>query len=382
MKNKSQSGNKLKIALVHDYLKDAGGAERVLKVMSDMFPQAPIYTAFFDKNSDCAKIFEGVRVVESKYSSILKFKKLYSPLRFMIPLIWKSFDLSGFDLVISSSSNYIARGFRVSEKTKVVVYCHTPPRFLYGLKTGIDWKKNFFVRIYGLLAAHFLRIFDYNSAEPIKYWIANSENVKKRIRKFYKKDAFVIYPPCTSSEIEKSSKKVKKEKYFLIVSRLVGSKGILEAIKAMSLLGYPLKIVGASSGIFKVENQFKDSAAENIEFIGRVDDKKLWNIYAKARGFIALAKDEDFGITVVEAQASGTPVICYKGGGFLETVVDGKTGIFVEDTKVDTIKAAISRFNKIKWDREYIVKNSLKFDRAVFEKNLKKYLRSELKLDI
>ena len=314
----------MKIALVHDYIKDAGGAERVLKSISEIYPQAQIYTAFRIKGSQADQMFTGKKIVESPLAFILRPWRLYSPLRFLIPLIWGSIDLSKYDLVITSTSNYIARGFKVSPKTKVVAYCHTPPRFLYGFKTGIDWRKNVFIRIYGELIAHFLRFFDHSSAQKINYWIANSNNVRDRIWKFYRKESTVIYPPINVKEIISANKNTKKKDFFLIASRLVGTKGIMEAIEASNKLNVPLKIIGKADGFTSVEDTLKAKGGSSVTFLGRVSDHELWKYYGEARGFIALARDEDFGMTVVEAQAAGTPVIAFNGGGFKESVIDGK----------------------------------------------------------
>jgi len=363
----------MKIALVHDYIRDFGGAERVLKVLSEMYPNAPIYTAFYIKDSTAYKELSSTdgrknkQIIESKFAFFIKHFNLYSPLRFLLPQIWGSIDLSKYDLVITSCSNYIARGFKVGENTKVVAYCHTPPRFLYGYKTG-DLQKFWLVKIYSNFIGHFLRQFDFNSAQKIKYWIANSKNVAERIKKFYRKDSTVIYPPVDFKKF--SSLVVPKEDFFLIVSRIVGTKGIVEAAEAANKLGIKLKIVGEGAGILNVENKLKKYLGKDLEMLGRLDEEELTSVYTRAKGFIALARDEDFGMTVVEAQAAGTPVIAFKGGGFIESVIESKTGIFVEDTDVNTLKKAFEKFNKIKWDRNVIKQNAKKFSKERFEKEI------------
>ncbi len=366
----------MKIALVHDYLRDLGGAERVLLALSDIYPEAPIYTAFYSKNSPAGEVFAKKTIHESAFAPLLKIWRLYSPLRFLLPWIWGSIDLSDYDLVITSCSNYIARGFKVGKNTKVVAYCHTPPRFLYGMKTGYDWKKNFFTRMYGLVVAHFLRVFDWESAQKIDHWIVNSENVRARVKKYYRKDAVVIYPPIETEKLSRATQGVTKENYFLIVARLVGSKGLEEAIVAANELDVPLKVVGDADGFTAVANRLRGIGKSNVEFVGRVNDEKLWKLYAKARGFIALARDEDFGMTVVEAQAAGTPVIAFNGGGFTESIIDGKTGIFVNDTDVATLKKAFKRFSQIKWDKKVIMKNADRFGVARFEREIKQLVEA------
>ncbi|SRR5258706_1796266 len=360
----------MKIALVHDYIKEFGGAERVLRVLADMYPKAPIFTAFRVKGSSCDKEFADREIKESPWAFLIRWKNLYSPLRFLIPVIWGSIDLTGYDLVITSCSSYIARGFKVSKKTKVVAYCHTPPRFLYGYETSIDLQRFWIVRVYAVIVNHFLRIFDLWSAQRVDKWVVNSKNVQNRVWKFYKKEAEVVYPPVEVDKLIKKSERVKKEDYFLIVSRLVGAKGLVEAATAASRLGFKLKIVGEAVGFSQIEKQLRK--IEGVELLGRLNDAQMGIIYAKARGFIALAKDEDFGITPVEAMASGTPVIAYNGGGFKETVVDGVTGLLIEGADVETLEKAMKEFAKKKWQRLELIKQAKKFSREEFEKKMKR----------
>lgn len=366
----------MKVALVHDYIRDFGGAERVLKTLTELYPEAPIYAAFYVRNSTAYKEFKNKKIIESKFGFFIKHFNLYSPLRFLLPAIWGSMDLSKYDLVITSCSNYIARGFKVGKNTKVIAYCHTPPRFLYGYKTG-DLQKLWFVKAYSDFIAHFLRQFDFNSAQKINYWIANSRNVAERIKKFYRKDSTVIYPPIDFEKF--NSVQAPKEDFFLIVSRIVGTKGIVEAAEAAKNLGIKLKIVGEGAGILSVENKLKKYLDGNIEMLGRLNEDELALTYAKAKGFIALARDEDFGMTVVEAQASGTPVIAFKGGGFVETIIENKTGIFVDDTGVVTLKSAFEKFNKTKWDRNVIKQNAKKFAKSRFKKEILQFVRKVVK---
>jgi len=371
----------MKVALVHDYLREFGGAERVLKTLTEIFPKAPIYTAFKVTGSTADKEFEGKRIIQSFLAPILKIDNLYSPLRFLAPVIWKSFDLSEYDLVITSSSWYITRGFKIGSKTKVICYCHTPPRWLYGYETSIGLTKYWPVKIYAAIVGHSMRMYDFYSAQPIDLWIANSKNVQARIEKFYRKDSTVIYPPIDTTKIMRyeSENKGKKENYFLIVSRLVGAKGLEEAAKAFKNQSkYRLKIVGEAYGYSDVERNLKQLSGGNIELMGRVDDNKLYELYAKAKGFIALAKDEDFGMTVVEAQAAGTPVIAFNGGGFKESVIEGITGILINKTDEKTIKNAIEKIDKMEWDKGKLQENALRFSKERFEKEIKNFIRKQV----
>lgn len=348
----------MKVALVHDYLNEYGGAERVLKTLTEMYPEAPIYTAFCKKNSTAEKQFRGKKIIESWLAPVLKIGKLYSPFRFLAPSIWQSFDLSKYDLIITSASWYITRGFKVGPKTKVVCYCHTPPRYLYGYETSVEWQKYWPVKIYAAIVNHFLRIYDFEEAQKINHWIANSEEVKARIKKFYRKDATVIYPPCDVENIISQTKNVKKENFYLIASRFVGAKGIKEAVVASQSIGFNLKIVGEGSKA------------------GRVSDEELYQLYAKVKGFIALAKEEDFGMTVVESMAAGTPVIAFNGGGFKETVIDGKTGVFVNEVSTNALKQAIKRIGEIAWKRSDLLTQARKFSKENFLKEMKEYIKN------
>jgi len=364
----------MKVALVHDYIREFGGAERVLKTLSEMYPDAPIYTAFCVKNSTAGKDFNNKKIHESWLAPILKIGKVYSPLRFLAPVIWRSFDLSKYDLVITSCSWYITRGFKVGPRTKVVAYCHTPPRWLYGYETSVDLQKYWPVKVYAAIVSHFMRIYDFKSAQPISHWIANSKEVAERINKFYRKDAKVIYPPVDVERISKASRNIEKENYFLIVSRIAGAKGLLEAAKAFKKSKYKLKIVGEAGGFSDIEEKLKKISSKNVELLGRVDDERLYELYAKTKGFIALARQEDFGMTVVEAMAAGTPVVAFNGGGFKETVIDGKTGIFINDTDEKTIADGALRFNKIDWNKAVIQKNAARFSKERFVNEMVEYV--------
>ena len=371
----------MKIALVHDYIKEFGGAERVLKTLSEMYPDAPIYTAFCVKGSTAEKEFKGLRpvgptarrgreITESPFAPILKIWKLYSPLRFLIPLIWKSFDLSKFDLVITSSSWYVTRGFKVGKNTKVIDYCHTPPRWLYGYETSVGFTKYWPVKIYAAIVGHFMRIFDFKTAQDVNYFIANSKNVAERIKKFYRRDSTVIYPPCDVEKIINLTKNIKKENFYLIASRLTGAKGIEEAIHLSKKIRFKLKIIGESAGYSEIERKNKDK----VEFLGRLTDEELYREYAETQGFMALAKDEDFGMTAVEAQAAGTPVIAFNEGGFKESVINNETGILINEISEKSLREAIKKIENTKWNREKLFNNARKFSKEKFISQIKSFI--------
>lgn len=340
----------MKVALVHDYLNEFGGAERVLLALSEIWPKAPIYTAFVKDGSAAAKRFEGKKIITSWVKNIPGFSRyLYSPLRFLAPKIWDSFDFSKFNLVVSSSSWYITKGFKAPLE---ICYCHTPPRWLYGYKTSMEWQKYWPIRVYGQVIGHLMRQYDFYAAQKVTHFIANSEEVKKRIQKFYRRNSTVIYPPV---DLPKAPK-VKKGNYYLIVSRPVGGKGIELGLAAAKKYNFKLKVVGG----------------------GSTSDEELVKLYAGAKAFLALSRDEDFGITPVEAMACGTPVVAFRGGGYAETVVENKTGVFFDDYSVDGLVAAMERLKNLKIKPNDCKNQAQKFSKERFKREIKAFVEEKL----
>lgn len=364
----------MKVALVHDYLNEYGGAERVLETLAKMYPDAPIYTAFAVPDSSAVKAFAGRKIITSWFQKVPMYNKLYSPLRFLIPWIW-NFDYSGFDLVITSASWYVTKGFGKKYGVKEVCYCHTPPRWLYGYETSINWQKWWIVRVYALIVGHFLRIYDFEQAQKVDQFVANSINVKHRIAKFYRREAEVVYPPIKitnhKSQITKKLQATdpdNKTDYYLMVTRIVGGKGIEMAAEAAAKSGFKLIIAGEMTGYMKYDLRNMN----NVEYKNRVSEEEKYKLMAGAKAFLALSKDEDFGITPIEAQAAGTPVIAFKGGGYRETVIDNETGILFDEYSVDGLLAAIEKFNKLKWNKKKILKNTERFSEERFIKEFNK----------
>ena len=344
----------------------------MLLALSEMFPKAPIYTAFYRKNSVAFKRFKDKDIRPSWVHYIPFFNKyLHSPLRFLAPLIWGSFDFRDFDLVITSASWYVTKGMRKGTKTTEICYCHTPPRWLYGYPTSIEWQKYWPVRIYAAVVGHFMRIYDFRSAQKVDFFLTNSENVRARIKKYYRREAKVIYPPI---EISKVPNVVKKD-YYLIISRIVGGKGLDLAIKAARKLDIKLKIVGEPAGYYTEYKKLSKMAQKNIQFLGHVGDIELAKLYKQAKAFFALATDEDFGMTPVEANLAGTAVIAFRGGGYTESIVDGKTGIFFDEPTVDSLVRAIRKFEKSNIKSSDCIKQAKKFSKERFQKEMKKFVK-------
>lgn len=360
----------MKVAIVHDYINEYGGAERVLEELHRIFPDAPIYTAFYKKGSSAHSRLIDAHIISSWAQNVPFFiDKLHSPLRFLAPLIWGSFNFSTYDVVITSASWYVTKGIRKGEKTREICYCHTPPRWLYGYKTSIEWQKYWPVKLYGTIVGHFMRMYDYKAAQKVDVFVANSQEVQSRIKKFYRRDSVVIYPPVFLPFIPQ--KNIKKEDYLFVVARIVGGKGLSLAVEAAEKLNMKVKIAGAPAGYYTEYKSLSRKAVKNVEFLGHVTDRELTSLYSKAQAFLALSQDEDFGITPVEAMLCGTPVVAYYGGGYKETVVDGKTGVFFKEYSTEGLVGAIEELKKLTIKPEDCRKQAKKFSPEVFDARIK-----------
>jgi len=416
---------KLKIALVHDFLKEYGGAERVVEALHDIWPEAPIYTSFVDYTSlgPHAERIKTWQIVESPFGSSWIMKKFHSPLRFLAPLVWEKFDFSDFDVVISSSGWYISRGIKTIKPTVHICYLHHPPRHLYGYPTAVEWQKYWPVRLYAGIVNHYLRMYDYNAAQCVDYFIANSNETKRRIEKFYRRDSTVIYPPASqvdhretlrtvppvdlklevgNSNVENEVRKKKLDNrplniqpqhqrsnlelptsYYLVVSRLARAKHIDLAIKACQELGEPLVIVGKGRDK-EYLTSIASSQQSKVTFLGEVADEDLPFIYHNARALVFPAEDEEFGIVPVEAMGYGIPVIAYRSGGVIETVIEGTTGVFFDELTVASVGNAIKYFDKsiyrsdavLKSVRSACKKQASNFSKERFEKEIREYIGS------
>lgn len=363
----------MKIALVHDYLREYGGAERVLEALHEMYPEAPVYVAFLDREALGIhwNRFKDWDIRESVGSKFPGIKRLYSPLRVFSAFFFEQFDFRDYDVVISSTNAYMAKAVKTSPPTKHVCYCHTPPRSLYGFTTMTDWKKNMLIRIGGELINLWMRRIDKVTSKRPDVFVANSQETKGRIKRYYNRDSVVIYPPV---ELPKDpvGHKMSQGEYFLYVGRLAQSKHADLAVKACVELGLKLKLVGKGNG----EDYLKSLGDENIEFLGAVDDLSLSHLYSEAKALIFPAEDEDFGIVPVEAQMMGIPVIAHRSGGPKETVIDGETGVFFDDLTVDSLIGGIRRAESIKFDARKIKAHASKFTKAKFEQRIGSLVKS------
>lgn len=383
----------MKIALVHDYLQVYGGAERVLEAMHDIWPEAPVYTAFVNWKG-LGPHAERIKKWDIRTSWVERnwfVKKFHSPLRFLTPWVWKYFDFSDFDVVITSSAWYMPRGIKTNPKTtKHICYLHTPPRYLYGYDAAKNWHKCFMVypykiiKPYSLIVNYFLRLYDFKISQNVDYFIANSIETQRRITKFYRRNSKVIYPPVdihsrNVKHIPEMYKDLPKN-YYLVVSRLARAKHIDLAIEACQKLNKKLVIVGKGQDedYLKSKVQMSHSLPKEslITFLGEVDDKELPLIYTNAKALIFPAKDEEFGIVPVEAMGYGIPIVALKSGGVPETVIEEKTGVFFDELTVESIISAIKKLEKLKIRQESCIKRAKNFSKQSFKDNLKQLIKT------
>ena len=367
----------MKIALVHDYLKEYGGAERVLETFHEIWPKAPVYTTVYIPRflGPHRKRVEKWDIRPSFLQHVPMKGKLLSPFRFIGPYIFKSINLKEYDVVIvSAAGTYTSPNFvNVGPETLHICYYHTPPRYLYGYPTAASWQNAWWKKILyvcGQVPMHFLRMADFKAAQRPDYVLANSKEVAARIEKFYRRKAKVIYAPV---DIPKGLQKPKEKKYYLAGGRLARPKRVDLAIKVCTKLNLPLKIFGKDFAGYGEE--LRKMAGPTVEFLGEVTDKKKWELMAGAKAYIFPAEFEDFGITPVEAMAAGAPVIALRSGGVIETVVDGKTGIFFDEANTTSLTKAIRKFEKTKIRSEDCIKQAQKFSTERFKKEIEMFVK-------
>ncbi len=332
-----------KIAIVHDHLLEFGGAERVLVALKRIFPEADVYTSLMnlDRLGEHADEIRSWNIRTSWADRVPGFRRLFSPLRFLWPLIWESFDFSAYDLVITSSGTMMCKGVVTHPQTPNICYLHHPPRNLYGYETAIEWQKYWPIRIYGHLVNHQLRRWDYLSSQRVTYFIANSHETARRITRFYRRDADVIYPPVTVPTEEPPRNP--EPSYYLTVSRIARAKHIEVLIEAANQSGFPLVVVGSGRDL----GHLKEMAGTTVTFRENVPDAEFEQLFADAKAFLFAARDEEFGIAPVEAMGRGVPVIAYASGGLKETVTDGENGFLYPELTAASLRQAIDRFEAL-----------------------------------
>ena len=327
----------MRTAIVHYWLLNLRGGEKVVEALCRLLPDADIYTLFYDPEA----VSPTIRSHRVRTSFLQPLRKTYRALLPWMPMALESFDLRDYDLVVSSESGP-AKGVILPATTRHVCYCHTPMRYLWDLYPAYrnDWTHSRLKRALMTPFANYLRLWDFASAARVDEFVANSENVKRRIWKTYRRESQVIWPPVAVETFYSKP----SEDYYLIVSELVAYKRVDSAIRVCAATGRKLRVVGAGPEY----KSLKRISNGNVEFCGKASDADLRELYSRCRTFL-MPGEEDFGITAVEALASGKPVIALGRGGALETVPtqDPLGGLFFAESTDQSLREAIERWEQI-----------------------------------
>ena len=355
----------MKLAIIHDYLNQYGGAERVLEILHGLYPDAPIYTSIYDP----AAMPEAYRQWDIRTSfmqrlpGVMGRHQLYLP---FYPLAFEGFDLSEYDVVLSNSSAW-SKGVMTTPSTLHLCYCLTPMRWVWNYRDYVQ-RERFGKPIRMMLPAvmNWLRCWDRVSADSVDEFATISRAVAARVAKYYRRDSEVIYPPVDTESFLPTDG---HDDYFLVVSRLIPYKRIDIAVEAFNKLGLPLVVIGDG----RDRRALEAGAGKNIRFLGKVPDAEVKRYFSRCRAFI-FPGEEDFGITPVEAQASGRPVIAYAGGGALDTVIDGVTGKLFNPQTAEGLAAAVASFDDREYDPAIVRQNAERFSTANFERVLTQFV--------
>jgi len=364
MKKNKEAGKK--VAVVSDVVMTYGGAEKVLEVFLEIFPESDLYTLFLTPKArrNIEKKFPQVKINTSFFQVFVRsdsVNKYISLIKFISWIYWEFLDLKKYDLIISSSHSYMSKNVKKGKRGFHISYIHTPPRFLYNEYCEINFIKGFPVKFLIWPFIKILRKVDLVGSKRADLLLANSENVKKRIEKYYKRESQILYPPVDLVGQKCSSF---KKNYYVCLSRLVKQKGIDVAVKTCSRYNLPLWVVG-DGGEF---NYLKKISGKSINFLRQCGDRQKKQILAGAKALIYTSIDEDFGIVPVEALALGVPVIAHNSGGVKETIVDGVNGVFFDDLSESSLKKAIDRFNRLKIIKKKCIDSADKFSNVNFKK--------------
>jgi glycosyltransferase involved in cell wall biosynthesis len=356
----------MRVALAHDYLNQYGGAERVLEQLHDLYPSAPIYTSIYDR-AVMPPSYRGWDIRTSFMQRLPLVTTHHQSYLMAYPIAFESFDLAEYDVVISNSSAF-CKGVVTNPHTLHICYCLTPMRWVWRYRDYVERERlGPVARTILPPLIHYLRLWDAGAATRVDRFIAISTAVAARIKKYYRRDAEIIYPPVDTRMFGGESQ---RGDFYLTVARLVPYRRIDLVVEAFRELGLPVKIVGDGRDRARLEAR----ATKNIEFLGRVDDDTLRELYATCRAYL-FPGEEDFGIAPVEAQAAGRPVVAYAAGGALDTVIDGETGVHFHEQTGAALAAAVRRLEGLSFDADRIRANAARFGADVFRERLTRYVR-------
>jgi glycosyltransferase involved in cell wall biosynthesis len=359
----------MRIAIVHDYLTQAGGAERVVESLHEIWPDAPIYTSVYDPPSTFAAFADmDIRTSFLQRFAWARRDRYHKYALPLYPLAFEMLDLRGYDVVLSHTTSF-AKGVITSPETCHICYCHTPSRFAWRYHEYIaQGNYNRFMRRVLPFLIHHLRQWDVLAAQRVDYFLANSYNISRRILKYYGRESKVIHPPVETRRFHIESEPLGD--YLLVASRLLPYKRVDLAIQAANQLQMPLKIAGVGPEL----ERLRAMAGPTVEFLGllgRQKDGKLETLIANCKAFL-FPGEEDFGIAPLEAMAAGRPVIAYKAGGALETVAEGKTGLYFDEPTAESLVDAIQRLEEMPIHPQAIRQHAERFDTRVFQEEIRR----------
>ena len=367
----------LKVVIIQDYLHVFGGAEGVANAIYELFPQADIYTATYDKMAmEKAGVFKGAKIFYPKWRKNIKGKFgffIHKLLIANLPIYFYTLNLKKYDLVISSTAHF-AKGIRTTKNQLHISYIHTPPRFLYGYEGEIRKRSFWYWKALLFPVDIFLKAVDKWFAKFPDYIVCNSKEVQMRIKRIYSRDAVIInpFPNLKLSDSDFKQIKNKKGGYYLSIGRLQSYKNVDLIVKTCGKNNIPLKIAGMGNKEGYIKNLCKKYSS--VEFLGFVSNEKKKKLLRDCEAFIGAVKDEDFGMAPLEAMLYGKPVIVLRQGGYLETVKERKTGIFFDTLNEKSLLDAITRFKSLKFDPDSIRKHALGFSKERFKKEFKDFV--------
>lgn len=353
-----------RVALVHDFLLDVRGAERVFAVMCDLFPEADVYTAVYDPKGTEGR-FAHRRVRTSFLQRVRPTVRTFRALLPLYPLAMESLDLRGYDLVLSSSSAW-AHGVLVDEHAIHVCYCHNPFRYAWNARDETLKTRNPVVS--GALRMVFKRWrqWDWIAAQRVDRYIANSETTRKRIARYFSRESTVLFPPVECGRFDPTQPAGEE---YVVLSELMPHKRIDVAVRAFTQLGLPLTVIGKGPDL----KRLRRLAGPTVRFTGRVGDAEVARILQRSRALVVTATEE-FGIAAVEAQAAGRPVIALRDGGLRETILEGVTGTFYESSDPDELARVVEAFDTTEIDPAACRESAMRFDCSRFEEGLRREL--------
>lgn len=351
----------MKVALVHEFLNQYGGAERCLEVFHELFPDAPVYTFIYDKTE--IDFCKGWDIRPSVIDNLPFARSHHYYYLWLYPHVVERFDLNGFDLVLSSSHAF---GKAVKTKGVHVCYCHTPMRFVHVMQEEYVKEFSSVKRLTVRAILSRLRSWDIRTSERVDFFVANSTEVQRRIKELYGCESVVIFPPVDTDFFVPGDR---NGDFYLIVSRLVAFKKIDIAIQAFNEMQKPLKIIGTGPELRRLQRL----ARRNVEFLGKVSDSELRSSYQRCTALI-LPQYEDFGIVSLEAQACGRPVVAFRKGGALDTIIEGKTGHFFDEQTPQSLIRAVKKVESTVFEKNICRENALRFARNVFKDRIRSYL--------